>query len=287
MSTNKLNLGIKILIVLLSTGFLLSCSQNHKESLPVENVEISAAHESVMQIEDTKNEMQAPKKDMPKALKIIKSASVKYKVIHVKNASKEIHKMVQELQGYISDQRFENNLYQKENRFTIKIPNQHFATLLDSIVTVADFVDFENIMTQDVTEEYVDLEARLKTKLEVKQRYETILRKRAKTVKDILATEEKLRIIQEEIEVVQGRLKYLTNKVSYSTIQVELYETVTYKEEPESYSRTFFSKTKEGFSFGWKLIENVVLGVIYIWPLILLGGFLFIVLLKRYKKKIK
>ena len=80
---------------------------------------------------------------------------------------------------------------------------------MDSINNSVEFIDYENITTKDVTEEYIDLESRLNTKLEVKQRYESILRKQAKTVKDILATEEKLQIIQEEIESVQGRLKYL------------------------------------------------------------------------------
>jgi hypothetical protein len=199
-------------------------------------------------------------------------------------ATGQINKMVQQFNGYISDQRFQNTVYQIENRFTIKVPEQHFDVLMDSLVQVAAFVDYENITTQDVTEEYIDLKSRLKTKLEVKQRYETILRQRAKTVKDILATEEKLHIIQEEIEATQGRLNYLTNKVSYSTIQVDLYETVDYKETPESYTRTFFSKTKEGFSFGWKLIESIVLGIIYIWPLILIGVLLFFIIRRKLRK---
>lgn len=46
---------------------------------------------------------------------------------------------------------------------------------MDSINSVVEFVEFENITTKDVTEEYIDLETRLKTKQEVKQRYEDIL----------------------------------------------------------------------------------------------------------------
>jgi len=79
-------------------------------------------------------------------------------------------------------------------------------------------------------------------------------------------------------------LHYLTNKVSFSTIQVDLYETVDYKETPESYTRTFFSKMKEGFSFGWQLIESIVLGIIYIWPLILIGLGLIFIVKSRLKK---
>ena len=287
MRTNKLNFRLKVLMLIVFTSFLLSCNSNHKESLAVDNVELSEKHEAIA-IEGMDSETLSPSQEtlsqeIPKALKIIKSASVKYKVVEVKGASKRINKIVQQFNGYLSDQRFENNLYRKENRFTIKVPNQYFALLLDSIVNVAEFIDYENITTDDVTEEYVDLQSRLKTKLEVKQRYETILRKSAKTVKDILATEERLGIIQEEIEIVQGRLNFLSNKVSYSTIQVELYETVDYKEEPESYSRTFFSKVKEGFLYGWHLISSILLGMIYIWPILLIGFLIFFILKKRFR----
>ena len=285
MRTNRLNQKVKILSVLLLVGLLLSCNEKkYKENVSMNGVDVSESYEAVEDTKTTVLESTAVKQEIPKKLKIIKSAHVRYKVNKVKMATGQINKMVQQFSGYISDQRFQNTVYQIENRFTIKVPEKHFDVLMDSLVQVAEFVDYENITTQDVTEEYIDLNSRLKTKLEVKQRYETILRQRAKTVKDILATEEKLRVIQEEIEATQGRLNYLTNKVSYSTIQVDLYETVDYKETPDSYTRTFFSKTKEGFSFGWKLVQSIVLGIIYIWPLILIGVLLFFIIRRKFKK---
>jgi hypothetical protein len=284
MSTNKLNQPIKIALLLV-IGFLSSCnSKNYKSRVPVENVDISTMYEAV---ESDGAEMSTPdeqKKVSPQDVKIIKSASVRYKVMDVKEASRQIQKITSSLRGYISDQRFQNSTHQTENRFTIKIPQESFAVLMDSLGKVAEFIDYENISSRDVTEEYVDLESRLKTKLAVKQRYEIILRQHAKTVKDILATEEKLGVIQEEIEAAQGSLQYLTNKVSYSTVQVDLYETVAYKETPESYTRTFFSKAKEGLVFGWQLIESIVLGIIYVWPLLLIGLVLFFVLRAKFKK---
>jgi len=285
MRTIKSNMTVKVVTVLFLVGVLLSCnSKNYTEEVPIEAVEVSDMYEAVEDSKTSLVETTTDKKEIPQELKIIKSANVRYKVTHVKITTDQINKILQQFNGYISDQRFQNTVYQIENRFTIKVPAQHFDVLMDSLVQVAEFVDYENITTQDVSEEYIDLKSRLKTKLEVKQRYETILRQRAKTVKDILATEEKLRVIQEEIEAAQGRLHYLTNKVSFSTIQVDLYETVDYKETPESYTRTFFSKMKEGFSFGWQLIESIVLGIIYIWPLILIGLGLFFIIKRRLRK---
>ena len=283
MNTKAVTKLFNILIISISTYCLIGCSSEapHYENVSAEPVEISEDYESVA---DNTADMITSSK-LPKDLKIIKSANVKYKVKNVKIATSTIKEFAYKYDAYVSDLRFENNSHTLENRFTIKIPQQYFDTMIDSINTVAQYIDYENITTDDVTEEYVDLETRLKTKLEVKQRYETILRKNAKTVEDILATEEKLRIIQEEIEAAQGKLKYLTSKVAYSTIQIDLYETVDHKDKPETYAQTFWSKSKNGFSFGWDLIQQIAIGIIYIWPLLFIGFIILVILRKRKVKK--
>ncbi|MDO5968690.1 DUF4349 domain-containing protein [Flavivirga aquimarina] len=288
MKVNQSKTIFKFFLISLILFSFLACnnSSNYKEDIMVADVDINEDFESVK--EDDYNfalNQDASTNSLPENLKIIKSAKAKYKVKNVKKATDQIKKLAQKHNAYISDLRFKSNLYNKENRFTIKVPKQYFESIMDSVSSLVEFIDYENITTQDVTEEYIDIQTRLKTKLEVKARYESILRKNAKTVEDILATEDKLRIIQEEIEAAQGRLKYLTNKVSYSTIQIDLYETVEYKEEPNTYNKTFWSKFKEGISFGWDFIESLVIGIIHIWPVIIIGLLTFIFIKKRLKHK--
>ncbi|NNK83531.1 MAG: DUF4349 domain-containing protein [Flavobacteriaceae bacterium] len=287
MNAKPLKSVFKIIGIVIFVFIISSCNQNAKsESYALEPVAVTEDYKSLKVEESVTSPNDLKKPEFPKDLKIIKSASARYKVQNVKLSTQQIKAIAIQLDAYISDLRFQNNLYNIENRFTIKVPAQHFDVLLDSINAVVEFVEYENITTKDVTEEYVDIETRLKTKLEVKQRYETILRKNAKTVKDILATEEKLRVIQEEIESAQGRLKYLNNKVAYSTIQVDLYETVEYTEEPISYTKTFWDKTKDGLSFGWQIIENLLLGMIYIWPIVIGIGLLVWFIRKRLRRKL-
>lgn len=207
----------------------------------------------------------------PKNLKIIKTATSRYKVDDVKKATATIKKMAEQYGAYISELQFNNTLYEKQNKFTVKVPNAAFDVMMDTIAGTATFIEFENITTKDVTEEFTDITARLKTKQAVKARYEEVLRKRAVTVEDILLTEDKLRIIQEEIEAAQGRLKYLSDKVAFSTIHIHLYETVNYVDTPESYSKTFIDKAKNGFSNGWSIVEVLILGIITLWPLFVFG----------------
>ncbi len=288
MKTNSLKSIMKMAVSIMLFAFMYSCNQggNYTEDLKMGEVDLNESFASVESEESpiTSFKPDATLTKTPANLKIIKSASARYKVKDVKIATEQIRRIAIQYDAYISDLRYENNLYQKQNRFTIKVPRQHFDIIMDSIGKVVEFVEYENITTKDVTEEYIDLQGRLATKLEVKKRYEEILRKNARTVEDILNTEEKLRVLQEEIESAQGRLKYLTNKVAYSTIQIDLYETVEYTEEPTSYKKTFGDKSKDALSFGWKMIESILLFFIHIWPLLLLGIVL-IVILRRWLKK--
>lgn len=288
MKANQLKRLSKFLFIFVIFIITMACHNNspkYDENISLSEVELNEDFESVNQEHAPKVLKQdASTSTIPKNLKIIKSAKAKYKVKNVKIATHQIKQVAFKYGAYISDLRFENNLYKKENRFTIKIPQQYFDSVMDSISNFAEFVDYENITTQDITEEYIDIQTRLNTKLEVKQRYESILRKNAITVEDILATEDKLRIIQEEIEAAQGRLKYLTSKVAFSTIQIDLYETVDYKEEPISYNKTFWSKIKNAVSFGWDFIASLFIGIIHIWPLIIIGVITFIFFKRRSKK---
>ncbi len=281
MKVKTLKTVFKIFLIHIVCFLIVSCHQNNlKENVALSPISLNDSHKSTTnELQDTN---QPNETSSQKHLKIITTAQVRYKVKKVKAATKIIKQQVTQHHGYISDLKFENNLYKLENRFTIKIPQQHFEAMMDSIVQVADFVDYENITTEDVTAQYVDIQTRLKTKLEVKARYEAILRKNAKTVEDILATEEKLRVIQEEIEAAQGKINYLSHKVAYSTIEIDLYETFDYEEEPESYTKTFWSKLKEGVLFGGQCIETIFIGLIYIWPFLIIGAIL--LYSRKYRK---
>ncbi|WP_299442721.1 DUF4349 domain-containing protein [uncultured Aquimarina sp.] len=271
---------IKSFLIICLLPLVLSCSQAGKEysdiseSLPMDEIEET----SILKTQEKEDEtnIKTEKESITNKLRIIKNANCRIKVSHVEKATLLSKEIVSKFKGYISNEYFTNTNYAKENRFTIRVPKENFDKVLDSICAIADFVDYKTITTKDVTEEYVDITSRLKTKLEVKQRYETILKTKANTVEDILLTEDNLRMLQEEIEVAQGRLNYLSNRVSYSTIQFEVYETVIPIEEPDVYQLSFLDRTKNAVSFGWNLLEYLVLIFFYIWPLCLLGAMFFI-----------
>ncbi len=240
--------------------------------------------------------------------KIIKTADLKIKVDNVKMASTKIANLVDMNGGYISSENLQStkNYYQTiektedykieeyevvtSNVIYIRVPTQNFQKVLSGMKGIAVSEDYVRIDAQDVTEEYYDLETRLKAKKEVEKRYIEILRSKAKTVSEILTAEEKIRVIREEIEVVEGRLKYLQNKVSLSSIQIELYqdpifvqETIKYKQYQET-GWSFWEKAGKALSTGWNAILAFLIGLLYIWPFIIVFGSILYFLRKKYKK---
>ncbi|WP_394747179.1 DUF4349 domain-containing protein [Spongiimicrobium salis] len=277
----KSNTFIGILSVFLLLG---SCSQSSKYEL--ENVSLEKVAENQDYNSIARESTSAPERtqaDLLSNLKIIKNASCRFKVANVDSITQLMQSLIKRHNGYISDMRFQQNSHSLENRCTIRLPQQHFESVLFELANYAEFIDYKNINSEDVSEEYVDLQARLNTKLRVQARYEDILRNKARTVEEILQTEEKLRRLQEEIEAAQGRLHYLSNKVALSTIQVDLYETVSHVDEPETYIQSYGSKMKESLGFGWNLLKGILLGILYIWPLLFI---LIAVLLSwRYRRR--
>ena len=206
------------------------------------------------------------------ARQIIRTANYRIQVKDVNASAKQANLLATKHGGYISDSELTNSSYETTNALTIRVPAPRFDSLLDELGSEAIFTQYKRINSQDVTEEYVDITTRLKTKIAVRDRYVDILRTKAKTVKDVLDAEEQIRIIQEEIEAKEGRLRYLKDQVGMSTIRLELYQSIEYRPEPNVFYESFLSKLGSGLKNGWELMQGLVIGLVSIWPLVLLFG---------------
>lgn len=205
---------------------------------------------------------------------IIKTANYRIQVKDVNESSRKANQLATKHGGYVSDSELNNSSYEITNVLTIRVPAARFDSLLDDLGSDAIHTAYKRISSQDVTEEYVDITTRLKTKKEVRDRYVDILRTKARTVKDVLDAEEQIRIIQEEIEAKEGRLRFLKDQVGMSTIRLELYQAIEYRPEPNAFHESFWTKLTIGLKNGWELLQGIVLFFINIWPLLLIGGLL-------------
>lgn len=216
--------------------------------------------------------------------KIVYTAAARGRVANLDTALVRLTRQVTTAGGHISNQHRTNSNWEHTATLTIRLPASQLAGTLGFIPSLTEEVDYQNLDSRDVTAEWLDLESRLQTKRDVRDRYIDILRNKAKKVEDILNAEDKIRVITEEIEAKEGRLRYLRDQVSLSTLTLELYETREYRDVGPTTTRSFGSELVASLSTGWELTRDLLLGLVAIWPLLLLGGIVFW-LVRRWRRR--
>jgi hypothetical protein len=215
--------------------------------------------------------------------KIIRNASLRIEVEDYTRSHERILQLTEESAGYVAVENENRRQNIIENRMTIRVPAERLDPMLKDIQQIALYVHSKNITATDVTEEFVDLEARLRTKREVAERYSEILRQ-ARNVPEILQVEAELRKVREEIESAEGRLRYLSHRVAFSTVDLTVYQELETDSPP---GRDFLSLIMDALAGGWEGLRWVIIGLVYLWPLwlvILIVCWLIVRLIRRRRK---
>ena len=288
----------RVVYLVITLLFVYSCSSTDKYSesgaIPSESAKMDLIEEPVIGItrqlpteENTKDVLdksqiqEVPKIKQPD--KIIKEAFMSIEVKNYRKSKVRIDSLVNKWGGYIASEDERSNHHQISNDIVIRVHSSMFENLLNAIGETKSKVDYKKVNTIDVSEEYVDIVSRLKTKREVMKRYESILKKATK-VEDILKVENEIRVIREEIEAKEGRLRFLQDRISYSTINLTVYQELEYKYQPDK-KVSFFSKFYKGLDKGWKGLLSFVIALAHIWPILLIMGVILFFVLRSIKKE--
>jgi hypothetical protein len=136
-----------------------------------------------------------------------------------------ITELAEEMGGYVSA----SNLYQSSNNvlqgnITIRVPSERYQETLAALRALALRVEREEAHSQDVTEEFIDLEARLSNLEAGEEAVQKLLgeRQQVADISEIAAVQQKLAEIRSQVEQTEGRLRYLTDQAALSTINIEL-----------------------------------------------------------------
>jgi hypothetical protein len=148
--------------------------------------------------------------------KLIKRGNVNIEVQNLKNAQESVEKWCKDFGGYIES--FSENT--NSANFNLRIPSVKFDEALNSVGEFGT-VKSKNISTQDVSEQFYDLQGRLATKKIMQERLQKYLTQ-AKDVKDMLQIEKELNNTISEIESMEGRMKRLSGQIEYSSVNIFL-----------------------------------------------------------------
>ncbi len=213
--------------------------------------------------------------------KIIKSGDLRFETSNMEETNTAIQQLVKKYKAVVQSDSEDKNDYTLNRYLTLRIPNQYFDSFIKDLASGIEYFDRKNISIEDVTEEYIDVASRVKTKKALEERYIELLKKATK-VSEMLEIERELATIREEIEAKEGRLKYIQNKVSMSTISIEFYKSTEHKAGATiSFGTKFVNAIKSGFNG----ISTFFIWLIEVWPFILILVALIYFIRKRFKKK--
>lgn len=267
-------------IVLFTCLFIAfqSCkkAENSKEEIAVTEIQLPEAEPVISgePINQSKTEQNQ---------KIIKNATLRFQSSDLNSTSLKVHQVAKKYQGIIQLDNEAKEYDGTSRNIVLRVPSNHFENAFAEITKGVSYFDEKHITSEDVSAQYIDLEARLKAKKELETRYLYLLKK-ANKISEILEIEKELTAIREEIEAKQGQLNYMQSQVSMSTIDVKFYKESISSGVTVSYGDKLLNALKGGVSW----IPSFVLGLLYIWPLILMViiGVYYYIRRKKKNKKI-
>lgn len=172
-------------------------------------------------------------------------------------------------------------------KLVIRVPSDQFGTTIDQIRQLATNLPSESLKSDDVTEEFIDLEAHAKTQKALELQFLEIM-KQAKKVEEALEVQRQLADVRAEIERIEGRKRFLENRAALSTITVNLQSPTPIVVSSTGFGRSIRDAASDSVEVATGLILFIVRSVIVMLPVVVLVilplGLVFRFLARRAKR---
>ncbi|MBK1853432.1 DUF4349 domain-containing protein [Verrucomicrobiaceae bacterium 5K15] len=150
---------------------------------------------------------------------LIHTGSISLEVADVEQSTAQVKSLVKKQQGYIEHTRSQGK-EAGSSRLTVRVPQTHLTSTMEGLATVGKITS-RQISVEDVTDEWIDLQAKIKNLRSLRDRLRRLL-DRTNNVKEVLAVEKELNRVQSELDSLEGRMKAMQRNVSYSKITINL-----------------------------------------------------------------
>lgn len=141
---------------------------------------------------------------------LVYTATFHLAVYEVRESQERIVAAARELGGFV--------FAQSDDRLVVRIPAPRFLAMIEHVEQAGD-VEHRDVQAQDVSEEFHDVEIRIRNLEAMRTRVEALLAQ-ARTVEEALEVEQQLQRITQELELLRGRQRFLADRVAFSTITV-------------------------------------------------------------------
>ena len=272
----------KFTAVLLLASFFSACSSNGTNtsvstgSVPSQNNESIVAPQAQISLNQAEQTQTAP---IAVERKIIRNADLQLEANAPEEAQVKITQIAESKGGFVVESTQSSSDIKAATRDTVtmsvRVPSAKFDEALSEIRQTASRVIVESVKGQDVTEEFIDIEARLKTQKALEAQFLEIM-KRSNSVEDALNVQTEIARVRGEIEKIEGRKRFLESQASLSTVKIKLQSPTAFSAN----STGFLYQLKEAFGSGFDAALNFILILVRV--LIALLPFLIFIVLPIY-----
>ena len=217
--------------------------------------------------------------------KIVYTASMRMESTRFDDARSALLAAVEDCGGYLesTDQSGSAKEGSRWVSYTVRVPAVKYTAFLEQAGQAGSVLNL-NESAQDITLEYVDVQARLESLESKKARLEALADK-AETTADLLEIENQLTEVQYQLESYTRQMKVMDNQVDYCTVDISLREVATLT--PTGVS--FGERIADAFTGGWTafaaFVQDAVVAIIYNLPLLIIFGILAAVLVPVLRKR--
>jgi hypothetical protein len=218
--------------------------------------------------------------------KIIYQADLRLVIADFSNIEADLSRVVKEQGGYLANVSIDRTSGERRTgRWQVRIPTDTFDLFLEAVSKLG-VPESRNQTAQDVTEEFVDLEARIANQKRLEERIVGLLEETKGTIKDVIEVERELGRVRGEIEKMEGRLRFLTNRAELTTVTVYIREQRDYV-PPQA--PTFVSQIGE--TWGTSLISlrdfggNILLAIVAAAPWLIVSSAILAVLYRLIRRR--
>lgn len=167
---------------------------------------------------------EAPTPTIPAAeRKLIQNGALSLVVDRVEETITQLGDIAAKLGGRVDSVGLSNGNDAVKKRATVvlRVPAVNFSIGMEQVKKIALKVESENVSTEDITEKFIDMQARLRNLKAEEAQYLEIMQKAVK-IDDVLKVAQRLYAAREQIEQLQGQMNYLSRQVDMSVITIDL-----------------------------------------------------------------
>jgi hypothetical protein len=204
--------------------------------------------------------------------RIIYTATIDLVVKDFAQTQETVKSLVAKVKGYVATFR-EDSPYpqQRGGKWVVRLPAAEFERFTSDVLTLG-IITSQQSEAQDVTEQYIDLTARLANKKRMEERVLKLLEEKTGQIKEVIEVETQLARIREDIETLEGKVRYLSDRVAMTTVTISVRENAAYfPDAPPTFASKAWNTLSQSLAGMQQVGAEIALAVIAISPWLLLG----------------